>query len=84
MAKKSKKVRIGVLGMTHDHVWGNLADLKNSSLGELVAAADPSEELRAQVQKELGCKKVFESYEELLEETELDAVYVFGAAQASR
>jgi len=78
MAKKSKKVGIGVLGMTHDHVWGNLADLKKSSLGELVAAADPSEELRTKVQKELGCKNVFESYEEMLEETELDAVYIFG------
>ena len=78
MAKKAKKIRVGVLGMTHDHVWGNLADLKKSDLGELVAAADPNEELRAKVQKEYGCKQVFDSYEGLLEETELDAVYVFG------
>ena len=36
---------IGILGLTHDHVWGNLADLKQSSLGELVAAADPNDEI---------------------------------------
>ncbi|CAN5758149.1 Gfo/Idh/MocA family oxidoreductase [soil metagenome] len=78
MAKKSKKLRVGVLGMTHDHIWGNLADLKQSALGELVAAADPNEELRAKVQKEYNCKNVFESYEELLEEAELDVVYVYG------
>ncbi|MCX6044017.1 MAG: Gfo/Idh/MocA family oxidoreductase [Chloroflexi bacterium] len=78
MAKKSTKLRVGVLGMTHDHIWGNLADLKQSTLGELVAAADPNEELRAKVQKEYNCKKVFESYEEMLEEVQLDAVYVYG------
>jgi predicted dehydrogenase len=72
------KVRIGVLGMTHDHVWGNLADLKGSSLGELVAAADPNEELLAKAQNEYGCPTVYEDYEELLEESELDAVYIFG------
>jgi len=73
----SNKLRIGVLGMTHDHVWGNLADLKQSPLGELVAAADPNEELRTKVQNEYGCPRVFESYEDMLEEVELDAVYVF-------
>lgn len=78
MAKKSQKLRIGVLGMTHDHVWGNLKDLKASALGELAAAADPNEELRAKVQQEYGCPQVFEDYHELLEETELDAVYIFG------
>ena len=73
----SNKLRIGVLGMTHDHVWGNLADLKKSPLGELVAAADPNEELRTKVQNEYGCPQVFESYEDMLEEVELDAVYIF-------
>lgn len=72
------KLRIGVLGMTHDHVWGNLNDLKQSSLGELVAAADPNEELLDKVQQTYGCDAIFEDYEELLDETELDAVYIFG------
>ena len=74
----TEKLRIGVLGMTHDHVWGNLKDLNASDLGELVAAADPNEELLDQVKKQYSCPKVYDSYEELLEEETLDAVYVFG------
>ncbi len=26
----AKKIRVGVLGMTHDHIWSNLRDLKAS------------------------------------------------------
>src|SRR5262245_36407354 len=78
MANPAQKLRVGVLGMTHDHIWGNLADLKNSSLGELVAAADPNEELLAKAQQDYACPAVFEDYEEMLEESELDAVYIFG------
>lgn len=78
MTNPSQKLRIGVLGMTHDHLWGNLTDLKQSTLGELVAGADPNEELLAKAQGEYGCPAVFEDYEKMLEETELDAVYIFG------
>jgi len=74
----SSRLRVGVLGMTHDHIWGNVRDLKASSLGELAAAADPNPELRDKIQKEFGCPRVFESYNEMLDEVELDAVYVFG------
>ncbi|MEZ4866040.1 MAG: Gfo/Idh/MocA family oxidoreductase [Caldilineaceae bacterium] len=74
----TERLRIGVLGMTHDHIWGNLKDLRDSSLGELVAAADPNEELLAKAQAEYNCPQVFDSYEELLASVELDAVYIFG------
>ena len=73
----AKKIRVGVLGMTHDHIWSNLRDLKASSLGELVAAADPNQELLEKAQSELGCPRVFESYLEMLDEVEMDAVYVY-------
>lgn len=74
----TNKLRIGVLGMTHDHVWGNLKDLNASALGELVAAADPNEELLNKAKTQYNCPTVYDSYEELLEEESLDAVYVFG------
>lgn len=70
-------LRIGVLGMTHDHVWGNLRDLKNSTAGTLVAAADPSEDLGEKAQSEYDCPQVFDDYEEMLETVDLDAVYIF-------
>lgn len=79
MAKKStKKVRVGVLGMTHDHIWGNLRELQASAEGQLVAAADPNRGLRDKVESDFACKKTFASYEEMLDKVEMDAVYIFG------
>ncbi|MBX3010590.1 MAG: Gfo/Idh/MocA family oxidoreductase [Caldilineaceae bacterium] len=74
----ANKLRVGVLGMTHDHIWGNLKDLNASDLGELVAAADPNEALLTKAKQEYHCPTVYDSYEELLEEESLDAVYIFG------
>jgi hypothetical protein len=31
------EVRVGVLGLTHDHIWGNLRDLNALPQGKLVA-----------------------------------------------
>ena len=53
----AKKIRVGVLGMTHDHIWSNLRDLKASSLGELVAAADPNQELLEKAQSKRCCPR---------------------------
>ena len=33
-------LRIGVLGLTHDHIWGNLDDLQRSERGPFVGAPD--------------------------------------------
>lgn len=71
------KLRVGVLGLTHDHVWGNLDDLVDSELGELVAAADVNPELLERVQEEYDCQHAFEYYETMLDEMSLDAVYIF-------
>ena len=73
----ANKIRVGILGLTHDHIWGNLDELKASPLGELVAAADPHEALREKVRSGYDCSRVFESYEEMLDQVELDAVYVY-------
>jgi len=71
------KLRVGILGMTHDHLWGNLAHLNASPRGDLVAAADPVRELRHKVKEQFHCPQVFESYEEMLEKVKLDAVYIY-------
>jgi len=70
------KLRVGVLGMTHDHVWSLLPDLQDSDLGELAAVSDPHAELREKAQSEYGVT-AFASYEEMLESTPLDAVCVY-------
>lgn len=71
-------LRVGVLGMTHDHVWSNLRDLNGLSGAKLVAAADPNPELLEKAKTQYSCKNVYESYTEMLDQTDLDAVYVFG------
>lgn len=71
------KLRIGVLGLSHDHIWGNLQDLAASSDGELIAAADPHPELRAHLEQQHGCA-TYASAEELLDKHALDAVYIYG------
>jgi predicted dehydrogenase len=72
----TSKLRIGVLGLTHDHVWENLTNLQESDLGQLVAAADPNSPLRDKV-RSLGCDRVFPDYLSLLDGVELDAVYIY-------
>lgn len=71
------KKRIGVLGLTHDHVWGNLQELQASAAGTLVAAADPHLELLEQVRHQHGCA-TYPDAATLLEKEQLDAVYLFG------
>ena len=71
------QLRVGVLGLTHDHVWKNLQELNASPLGELVAAADPNEPLRDRVRSEYACPQAFDSYEAMLDQVALDAVYVY-------
>ncbi len=69
-------MRIGVLGLHHDHVWGNLDELNALRPGSIVAAVDPHSSLREKVQSLYGCK-VYEDYEELLNREQLTAVYIF-------
>jgi predicted dehydrogenase len=70
------EVRIGVLGLTHDHVWGNLDDLLKIDGALVVAAADADPALRSKMQS-YGCQQLFEDPHELLDNVELDAAYVF-------
>lgn len=71
-----EKLRVGVLGLTHDHVWQNLEELKASGTAKLVAAADPHPPLLERAQGEHGCT-TYTDYSLLLEGERLDAVYIF-------
>lgn len=73
----SEPLRVGILGLTHDHIWGNLEQLNASERGLLVAAADPNQELLDKAQSEYGCPETYSSYDEMVAQAELDAVYVY-------
>lgn len=70
------RLRVGVLGLTHDHVWGNLKDLIDSGEGEVVAAAEPHPALREHI-RSYGLQKIYDDYSDMLDGEQLDAVYIF-------
>ncbi len=72
----SDSLKIGVLGLTHDHVWGNLDELKETVGARLVAVADPHLPLLQDAKQKHGCA-TYESYQELVQSQQLDAVWLF-------
>src|SRR3989442_630113 len=77
------RLRVGVLGLNHDHVWGNLAALNGNDRGQAVAAADPDPRLRERLAREHGGVEALPSYDTLLERADLDAVLIFADNRAS-
>jgi predicted dehydrogenase len=76
-------LRVGILGLSHDHVWGNVAALAGGGLGRLVAASDPDARLRERLAALDGAVARHDSHEALLERRDLDAIFVFGDNRAS-
>ncbi len=72
----TKQYRIGVAGLTHDHVWGNLENVAASDIGQLVAVADPNEPLRDRAVQQHGCA-AYVDYREMVDRESLDVMYVF-------
>ncbi len=69
-----KMYRLGVACLIHDHVWNELecwADLPNV---DLVAAGDENKPLRTQIKDHYGVQRLYESWQEMIEQEELDIV----------
>jgi predicted dehydrogenase len=77
------KLNVGVLGLSHDHVWGNLSALAAGELGRVTAAAEPDPELRARLRGLHGGVEIHESFDALLERRDLDAVLIFSDNRTS-
>ena len=75
------KLRIGVLGLTHDHVWDNLPHVLACDGCELIAAADPHQPLLDKVAGQYGVASYLD-YQEMLERESLDAVFVYADNRA--
>lgn len=76
-------LRVGVLGLSHDHVWSNLAALAAGEEGRLVAAADPDPQLRGRLERTHGGVAALDRYDALLDRRDLDAVFVFADNRTS-
>ncbi len=71
-----KTYRIGVVGLTHDHVWGNLENIASLENAELAAVADPNQPLLDRVTKDYGCA-TYADYREMIDRESLDIAYIF-------
>src|SRR5438874_994170 len=71
------RLSVGVLGLSHDHVWGNLAALAAGEHGRLVAAAEPDGRLRERLRDLDGGVSTHDTFDALLERRDLDAVMIF-------
>ncbi len=71
------KLRIGILGLSHDHIWEHVRELAESDQGALVAAADPHPSCAPKIAS-YGCEQLYEDAHQLLDSVKLDAVYIYG------
>jgi predicted dehydrogenase len=70
----AKTYRVGVASMVHDHVWGELNHWTKLPNVELVAAGDVNADLRERIQSKFNVPKVYDSWQELIANEELDIV----------
>jgi predicted dehydrogenase len=70
----AKSYRLGVASMVHDHVWGELSHWSKLPNVEIVAAGDVNEELRQSIGEKFGVTKLYNSWQEMLDNEELDIV----------
>lgn len=69
-------LRIGILGLTHDHVWEHLSDARSNPDTRLLAVADPHQALLGRAEAEFHCRP-YSNPETMLNSEDLDAVYIF-------
>jgi predicted dehydrogenase len=73
-----KPLRVGVVGLVHDHVHGILGRENKGDI-EIVGIAEPNHDLAVQLSKQHGydMKLVYPTMEEMIEKTKPDAVLAF-------
>ncbi len=77
------KIRVAVLSLVHDHIWGNLDRFPALQDVELVAAADPHQDLLDKFTEKTGVKKTYAEPAELLDKEDVQAVLVYGTNRST-
>jgi predicted dehydrogenase len=70
-------VRVAVVGLVHDHIWGNLKHFAACEGAEVIAAADPNRPLLEQVKSEAGVQRTYDDYLEMLDTENPDAALCY-------
>jgi len=75
---ETRKLRVGIAGMTSDHVWGMGDGLAALPDIEIIAGAEPYPELRERATQQWGLQRTYEDFSAMLEREQLDALLVCG------
>jgi len=71
------KVRVAVVGLDHDHVWGLLGDLANDPQSDFVGIAESNPELITKAKAQVpGSVKFYSEYVRMLDEAKPQAVII--------
>jgi predicted dehydrogenase len=73
-----EKLRVGLVGVAHPHVWGILTSLKEGNLGTLCAASldEPTRDSdRERLEREHNLTKTYSDYREMLDKEDIDVVF---------
>lgn len=71
------KLKVGIVGLVHDHVWEVLKQLKNIENAEITCVADMNDSLLAKVKERFGVKNLYKNYEDMLKKEKPDAILVY-------
>ena len=72
----AKTYKIGVAGLVHDHIWGELQHWQSLPNTAIVAVGDVNAPLRERAQGEFGIARAYPSWQEMLEREDPDIVQV--------
>ncbi|MGH9448968.1 MAG: Gfo/Idh/MocA family protein [Terriglobia bacterium] len=74
---QTQKVRLAIVGLNHDHVWGLLEDMTHVPQADLVAIADAHPELVAKAKRRVGPHvRFYSDYVRMLDEVKPDGVII--------
>jgi len=74
----TERLRVAVVGLSHDHIWDHLGDLTSSEHVEYVGGADADAELRTKLENKYG-GRTWDDWRVMLDEVQLDAVYIYSS-----
>ncbi|MDE3179875.1 MAG: Gfo/Idh/MocA family oxidoreductase [Acidobacteriota bacterium] len=74
---QARKVRLAIVGLNHDHVWGLLNDCARAPQADLVAIADTHTELIAKARLRVGPRvRFYSDYIKMLDDVKPDGVII--------
>ena len=73
-----KALKMGIVGMTSDHIWGMAQNLVDMPTVDLITGADPHQDLAEEVQERCHLKTVYQDYREMFAKEEVDAIMICG------